>query len=600
MAQNGLPTPNKNKATELELIVDSWERRHEWRLLSKTAPRSLMLALLISVAVGAVGYFRFRLQAEQLALIAAGLCALGGILNLLYTLLFPRKLPVRARYFDLEFGLQERISTAFELMHGRIKTHPEIESRQIAEALEHARAIDPKARIAMDFRPRELVGLLLLAMAMLGMILLPTLVGEALFEEAPSAAAEAAREDLREIIETVAKDTDLDDVDRQEILEALQVALERLQEEDISEEEAFAAMSQLQSQLEELENQLEDTIELDQSALEAALEALENFIPPSETDGENVDSAGDLRQPPDDLLDLTETLDQLAQEAAQMSPEEALAAAEALRQAAEELAQMNPELAEQLQSMAEALQEQNTSELQERLAAAQEQLDQEQQQREQNENAQAMLQQQSDRAEEAAEAIAQEQSQEGQQQLADPRQGQAEQSEMGEQRAGQQGDQESDQAQQGANQGDQEAQQNRPGSSENPGRNPDSRSAGAGAGDGAPSNESLPGSAGEDQGADSENDPSGRGEIRYEALYSPSGIGGGGQDEIRLETDASDTTLAEGDFDDNPKGESRVSYDTVFSDYQNAANRALESDYVPLGLRDVVREYFTSLEPGAE
>ena len=40
-----------------------------------------------------------------------------------------------------------------------------------------------------------------------------------------------------------------------------------------------------------------------------------------------------------------------------------------------------------------------------------------------------------------------------------------------------------------------------------------------------------------------------------------------------------------------------MSYDTVFSDYQNAANRALESDYVPLGLRDVVREYFTSLEP---
>ncbi len=586
------PQLHKNKATELELIVDSWERRHEWRLLSKTAPRSLIVALLISVAFGAVGYFRFRLQAEQLALIAAGLCALGGVLNLLYTLLFPRKLPVRARYFDLEFGLQERISTAFELMHGRIKTHPEIESRQIADALEHARAVDPKAQIAMDFRPRELVALLMLALAMVGMILLPTLVGEELFVDTPSMAAEAAREDLREIIETVAKDTDLDDIDRQEILEALEVALERLQEEDISEEEAFAAMSQLQSQLQELENQLQDTIELDQSAMEAALEALENFIPPSETEGENVDSAGDLQQPPDDLLDLAETLDQMAQDAEQMSPEEAQAAAEALRRAAEEFAQMNPELSEQLQSMAEALQENNASELQEGLDAAQEQLDQEQQQRQQNENAQAMLQQQSERAEEAAEAIAQQQSQEGQQQIADPRQGQAEQSESGEQ----QGDQESGEAQQG----DQEAQQNRPGSGENPGRNPDSRSAGAGAGEGAPSNVSLPGSGGEDEGADSENNPTGRGEIRYEALYSPSGIGGGGQEEIRLETDASDTTLAEGDFDDNPTGESRVSYDTVFSDYQNAANRALESDYVPLGLRDVVRDYFTSLEPSAE
>ena len=57
--------------------------------------------------------------------------------------------------------------------------------------------------------------------------------------------------------------------------------------------------------------------------------------------------------------------------------------------------------------------------------------------------------------------------------------------------------------------------------------------------------------------------------------------------------------LAEGDFDENPLGESRVGYDTVYNDYQRAANRALESDYVPLGLRDVVREYFTSLDPNA-
>ena len=41
---------HKPKATELELIVDSWERRHEWRLLSKTIPRSLIVALIIGLA----------------------------------------------------------------------------------------------------------------------------------------------------------------------------------------------------------------------------------------------------------------------------------------------------------------------------------------------------------------------------------------------------------------------------------------------------------------------------------------------------------------------------------------------------------------------
>ena len=171
-------SPHKNKATELERIVEGWERRHEWRLLSRTVPRSLIAALLLSMIVGLVGYFRLRLGAEQLALISGGFCAAGGVLNLLYTLLFPRSLAERAAWFDLEFGLQERISTAFELMHGRIKTHPEIESRQIADALAHARAIDPAQRISLDFRPRELALMGLLAAALIGLILLPAIAGE--------------------------------------------------------------------------------------------------------------------------------------------------------------------------------------------------------------------------------------------------------------------------------------------------------------------------------------------------------------------------------------------------------------------------------------
>ncbi|MCY3779219.1 MAG: hypothetical protein OXG78_02830 [Chloroflexi bacterium] len=585
-------TQHKSKATELELIVEGWERRHEWRLLSKTVPRSLIAALILGLVVGVVGYFRFQLGAEQLALIAGGLCALGCLLNLLYTLLFPRSLPVRAKYFDLEFGLQERVSTAFELMHGRIKTHPEIEARQIEDALNHARAIDPKAQITMDFRPRELAALLVFVIAMAGLVLLPAIAGEDFITDAPSVAVEAAEEDLREILETVATDTNLDDIDRQNLLDALEVALERLQEEEISEEEAFAAMSQLQSQLEEVENRLEDTVELDQSALEAALEALENFIPPSETEGESAEAAG-VTQPPEGLEDLSQALEQMAQDAAEMSAEELAQAREALQMAADEIAQMNSEMAEQMDAMAEALEEGNPLDLQEQLDAAQEALSQEQGRQEQNENAQALLQEQSERLEEAAESIARQQSQEGQQQ------GQPEPGESGQRRTSQQGSQQEAEARSSADQGDQEAQRNRPASGESQRGNQDSRASGAGAGDAAPSNESLPGSAGEDQGADTNNNPTGNRRIEYEALYSPSGIAGGGQDEIKLETDANDTAIAEGDFDDNPIGESRVSYDTVFSDYQNAANRALESDYVPLGLRDIVRNYFTSLEPNS-
>ena len=585
-------SPHKNKAAELDLILARWENRYELRLLSKTIPRSLIVAAIVSLVVGIAGYLHFRLRAEQLAVISAALFAGGFLLNLVKTALFPRSPQERARYFDIEFGLQERISTALELMSGRLRTHPEIESRQIADALVHARQINARDSIPLDFRPRELTLMCVLLLAALLVIALPLLTGQYPVAAAPSVTLEEPIEEVREIIETVAKDTDLSDIDRRELLDALEVALERLEEEDISEEEAFAAMSQLSAEIEEIENQLEDTIDLDQSALEAAAEALKDFFPPSDNDTAD-DEQG---QPASGLDDLSNALEEMSQQAGQMSSEEMQALAEALREAADELAETNPELSQRLSEMAEALEEGASEDLQESLEQARQELSQEQQQQESSQNAQNMLQEQGERAQEAADGIGRQEG-EQQQEMTDPRQGQSESTESGQQRAGQESGQQSDSAQQGANQGEQQSDRNRPGSGENASASRDSRSAGAGAGEGEPSNLSLAGAAGEDQGADTDNRTRGTGEIEYEALYSPSGISGGGADEIRLRSDAGDQTLNEGDFDDNPLGESRVSYDTVFSEYQNSANRALESDYVPLGLRDVVRDYFTSLDP---
>jgi hypothetical protein len=43
--------------------------------------------------------------------------------------------------------------------------------------------------------------------------------------------------------------------------------------------------------------------------------------------------------------------------------------------------------------------------------------------------------------------------------------------------------------------------------------------------------------------------------------------------------------------------QSLVPYEQVFGDYRNAAYEALEGDYVPLGMKGLVRDYFSSLEP---
>ncbi|MFN8562228.1 MAG: hypothetical protein U0703_11540 [Anaerolineae bacterium] len=66
---------------------------------------------------------------------------------------------------------------------------------------------------------------------------------------------------------------------------------------------------------------------------------------------------------------------------------------------------------------------------------------------------------------------------------------------------------------------------------------------------------------------------------------------------VQLEPDDSNAPTREGDFSENPAGQVTVPYDQVFSSYADDASRALDSDYVPLGLRDVIHDYFTSLEP---
>lgn len=44
-------------------------------------------------------------------------------------------------------------------------------------------------------------------------------------------------------------------------------------------------------------------------------------------------------------------------------------------------------------------------------------------------------------------------------------------------------------------------------------------------------------------------------------------------------------------------GEALVPYHEVYYNYLDTANQAMERDYIPAGLKDYVREYFSQLEP---
>ena len=84
----------------------------------------------------------------------------------------------------------------------------------------------------------------------------------------------------------------------------------------------------------------------------------------------------------------------------------------------------------------------------------------------------------------------------------------------------------------------------------------------------------------------------------YEEVFAPRRtIDAEGEDIIVLETGEGDLPIREVDQAENPEGDVTVPYNQVYGDYADAANQALDTGYIPLGLRDVVREYFTSLAP---
>jgi hypothetical protein len=556
-----------------------------------------MIGLVLGVVIGVIGYSQRVLLAQHLAVIVLGLVVGLGAVLIAYVQLFPRSRAVSARYFDLALGLQERLSTAFELLDGQIQTHPELESVQIADTLSHARTVDVRDAVALDFRPKEYLLLMALLLMVLGMIVAPLWLGQDVIVQTPSPLVQQAREDVRDMIETVATDTDLDPVNRDDLLESLDIALERLEEEDLSEDEAFATMSQLDAKIEAVENQLIQETDRAQSALEAADQALSDFKPLDAPERNVDDPASDDVQAGDDA---SQALDALAQNAETLNETEAQSAQDALEQAAQDLAQSNPELSEMMQNMADDLERGNTQGVQEQAQTAQEQVQQQQQQVQQSQASRQTMSELSDQAEQSADNIAQQQAQQNMpQQPASSQDGQPQSANDSQSSQGQQSNESSDEVQQGDAQGNQQPSQNMPANSESDAMGQDSQTAGQGAGDGESNNASLEGSGGQDQGADTDNQATGEGTSNYEAIYNPTSIDGGGRDEMRLEGDVSDEILAEGDFEDNPIGESRVTYDTVFNAYQDAANRALESDYVPLGLRDVVYDYFTSLEPNA-
>ncbi|MFW5691447.1 MAG: hypothetical protein ACOCXZ_02990 [Chloroflexota bacterium] len=585
----------------LNAAIRLWERR--LRLLQTVAwfARALIPGLAIGVALGVASRLRPLLTNDEVLL--AGLLATAiSVAGLLAFVWLRRRAPVEsARRFDLIFRMQERVSTAFELLDGQIQASAALSSRQVHDAAAHVRTVDPRAGLPVRASRNEWLAVLMLALVFTGLVMLPNNVtADLTVDPEREAIIERGLEDVRDAIAQVATDPDLDEATRDDLLEALEASLTTLQDEAITAEEALATLGDVEEVIMREVDSLEQQSLEQQEALQNAADILN---PPGGADDTPPDGQpGDSPEAQSDPASSIESaLERMAEEAAANAEEsgsggDASSSAQSLQQAADSLGDSQQELADSLRQAAEAMQSGDQEAAQQALQQAQEAAqDAGQQQQSAAQNAQSL--------EEAAEALNQTQEAFEQQSGAPSEQEQEQQGEQGEQASGAgmqdpnqpeggpgeqteaQGGQQSQQA--GSTEGGQNPQQ-----SEQP-NNGNAVGAGSQPGD---LTEDTTGAAGEfDQEAQPESQPD---EVRdYEAVFAPRRSPGQGDTDIVLEPDTSNAPLQEGDFSENPEGQSTVPYDQVFSDYANTANTALDQGYIPLALRDVVREYFTSLAP---
>ncbi|MCC6299584.1 MAG: hypothetical protein IT314_09815 [Anaerolineales bacterium] len=519
--------------------LSAWILRLRLHRAVAWALRGLIFGLAGALIVGALGLAQARiLRAEFLWLVALGATLPPFIFGWIAALWQIRPLEA-ARRFDLLFRLDERISTALELIQQPQQTPPDLLARQLRDAANAAQTVDLRRQFPLRLAPREGLVVILLAAA----LSLAWFNGADRFQAAQQAAAvEKAVEEqvsqIEELIKEIEANPALTDEQKQALAEPLKQAQQSL-EDNPTLENSVSVLTSTSEKLQELSDS--QAQQLAESLQQAGDQLAKQDGSPLEQVGENL-KQGDIVNAASELANI---------DVSELSPEEQAQLAEQLQSMAEGLKSTNPELANQLNQAAQDLQ---------------------------NGDAQAAQQALEDAAQSLAQAGQQVTSSQVAQQAANQLQEGAGQviTAGGGQQAGQAG-----QSGQGSNQGAQNSSEggSGSGSGEDAGSNPNGSEAGS-------------------DPIDQTNQSDG-GESTYEEIYAPQLLGGDGDQQVTLPSSGDDSgdVIGQGPVTPGEPGASTVPYSEVFSLYQQAYNEAIENGEAPPQFIDIIRNYFDSLEP---
>ncbi len=538
VSKKSSPMRSNNSYEQLTQYITQWRNRRRWHDAVVWVPRGILAGLLVAVILSTVARLRPLLTNQEIAIIAGGFAIVGFLISIIVLFWHQENLGIEAATFDRIFHLKERISTAVEIQTGSLTTTPEIAAAQLHDTLNKAAKVN--ATRALPFKLNRLdVILLLIALGLLIAAVTLDNPQETILQtqRAISTTIDEQTDVLETLAEEVQQNPDLSEGQKDEVSEPVNDALTELQTNELSQEEAMAVLSEAEADLRALNNEFngEDL----QQRLQTAGEALAN-----QTASQNVGEAlqnGDLARAGSELAQLADQLDTLSQaEQAQLAQD--------LAETAAALSTTDSQLAEQLNNAATELAAGNQDAATENMQAAA-----------------ATLQQ---RAQETAVA---QQAQDAADQMASSQQEIA--------TAGQPGDTQTATTaeQNGQSQNPDAGQQGQPGSGATPGQ----------------TDSQTPGSGGQGAGGSS-----------TENIFVPDNLDLSGEEGIAVElpVECRDNPEQCGPLLNQSPTEfgqagSSVPYSQVFGDYRNAANEALSGDYIPLGLKGFVRDYFSSLEP---
>lgn len=557
--------------------VRSWERVVKRQKMLKLSVLGLQFSLALSIVIYLITRTAFNLSVLYFIIFILLLVLLSTVLIIGWVQVKRPVMSLVAQHFDAVFDLQERTSTALELLSGKLQATPDLKALQVRDAYQQIQRVDLKKQVYPA--PNRYDGWRIMGLVVILSVLLfvfpPTNNPQALSQSEPEAHITILEGEnkVEGIIKEIALDANMDDETRQALLEQLSTILEPLSHEAITLDEAIALIEEARNALETQASTIRAELDEQRQALDNALQTLQDETGTFET---LEDALQSLNEPSNPVFD---------EQSPPITPDQ-------LQQAAEQLAEQAPELAEQMQQLAEQLTQDNPENMQQMLEQSVTTL-------QEIEQAQNQQQQIADQLDELAQEL-EEKTAENDSESADDSEGIESTDQTGgeEPQSEQDGDTPSDEGEQDGEEttgGDEPSNEDGSTSETNDQQGQNSQSSNQ---DGDSNNQQTgesnnPQQTGEFDSLDQLSTPDQAGAMP--SVSVPQSILDQSEAEIRLEAD--ETVIQQGDFVDNPTGTISIPYNEVFNIYQNNASSALEQRYIPLGLRDVVRDYFSAITP---